>query len=85
MHIRRALVILSFFGLMACQGEEPVAEKGARTEAEIMNLARELEAEAANDVAAAEARLENEADLILESQSNAADEAANMSGNNLAE
>ena len=70
--------------LCACsrEEEEPIADQYDRQKAEIENQAINYELQVANDVAAAEARLESEADLILNranvnaAEANAAEAAA---------
>ena len=62
-----ALPLLALLASLAACGreEEPVADKYERARAEIENKAKAYEAQADNEVAAAVAALENEADVFL--------------------
>ena len=76
------LTLAALFVAACAEEEEPVANRFERTEAEIRDKARTYEGQVENEIAAAEARLDNEADAFLNAaaaanaQANSGDEAA---------
>ncbi|HEV2867414.1 MAG TPA: hypothetical protein VGX37_12965 [Allosphingosinicella sp.] len=77
--MRAATILCALALLAACsREEEPVANRYARTKAEMESKARAYEAQADNEVSAAEARLDNETAAFLERQQANAEAASNM-------
>lgn len=76
--MRKILILATVAALAACTSEEePIANKFEREAAEIENKAAAFENQVENEVSAAEARLDREADELLNTMSsgNAAAEA----------